>query len=302
MVGNRKMFWNFFHRNACCSEGDMFQMIGNSDLIKLLDKHLCLFPSIPFYSKGEIDVGDWSLKRFSFSSAKGYFSDISTYGTGVALVKNGVPWMSCTPLEFESHLCAEYSATGKVVVAGLGLGMIANSLLQKNTVKRLIVLEKDADLIKNYESLISGKTLRLWRNAKEAGRLVIHECDCLKPLPPHVISDCKNASYLWVDVWEKLLAEEGLGIAQCLQKQIQAQTVDLWGVELEIMSRITSEFKANPNKDFIRAAKELELPVTALTLSGKSLQLYVELSIKAMRSYLEEQQKKKVANFASLQN
>ena len=55
--------------------------------------------------------------------------------------------MSTTPFEQRTNRTAFYDATGRVLINGLGLGMLLAAILRKPDVKRVRVIEHDADVI-----------------------------------------------------------------------------------------------------------------------------------------------------------
>lgn len=56
--------------------------------------------------------------------------------------------MSNTPMEVTTNAAAAIAATGRVLINGLGLGMLLHHLLQKPEVTEVIVVERSADVIK----------------------------------------------------------------------------------------------------------------------------------------------------------
>lgn len=263
----------------------LFKYLGSGNTSKLLKKHLCPLPALGHYVNHDVELGQWSFRRFKLEPCVGYFSDGSDYGRGAALLKGEVTWMSATPMEYESHLIAQYAARGTTVVAGLGLGMIALSLLQKKEVSKLVVLEYDKDLIEGFESLLTGRTLKLWRDALKSKRLELVECDCLKPLSQEVLQKVRGCDFLWVDIWETLHATEGLGITAELQSQIQAKELSYWGAELDILISSGETIRSITADSFQQSALRTGLPLTAAALKGNALQLYMEISAKALELY-----------------
>lgn len=250
-------------------------------------------PKLSYYANENKKISDWDYVRFKFEGAQGYFTDYSSYGRGVALQREGSTWMSITPLEMESALIAEHSAKGKVVVAGLGLGMISLSLLQKRNVREVIVLDIDEGLINNFESMLDGKSLKLWRSSLSNGRLKLFQCDCKSELPDHVVRAAQGADYLWCDIWKDLFTDEAKIDTEFLQSQIKAKLVDYWGVELDLGLMILKKYgeKKNPKSNnanvlnpdnLLDVASELSLPLSVKGMQGKKLKLYTELITKSL--------------------
>ena len=270
----------------------MFNVLAGHNVLKLLKKHLCPLPILSSYAECDMQIGEWTFKRFPFHPAAGYFSDGSNHGRGVALLKDNTPWMSITPSECESHLIAQYSATGTTVIAGLGLGMITLSLLNKKEVKKIIVLEYDPDLIEGFESMLTGKTLNLWRESVSSGRVTICECDCKKPLPENILKLVKGCDYLWVDIWEVLFYREALSVTKYLQDQIQSKKVDYWGCELDLIVNSGKPFSQLNVDIFQDSGRKTGMPMSVLSLTGKPLKIYMALSAKALEVMFKTIKKK----------
>lgn len=68
-------------------------------------------------------------------------------GTYARLVVNGELMMTDTPMEQRSNLLFVEKAKGDVLIAGLGIGMVLQAILQKPEVGTVLVLEKYQDVI-----------------------------------------------------------------------------------------------------------------------------------------------------------
>ena len=64
---------------------------------------------------------------------------------------DGKLWMSLTPMEVQSHYFPINAATGRVGVAGLGMGYYVQRILDKPDVKEVVVYEVDSDTIELYK-------------------------------------------------------------------------------------------------------------------------------------------------------
>ena len=56
-------------------------------------------------------------------------------------------WMSLTPMELHTQNSGIRAATKKVVIAGLGMGWLFRQIAKKKTVKEIVVIEKDRNLL-----------------------------------------------------------------------------------------------------------------------------------------------------------
>lgn len=145
-----------------------------------------------FVSKDEADLFNLG-NMFNFE----FHRDIAP-GAYTKLVKvtdesndKGILWMSDTPAEARGHLDFYYSATGNVLINGLGLGLIARAVLLKPDVEKVTINEINVDVIR----LVAPHLL------KEFGdRLVINECDAFTWKPQN--GDRFNA--VWHDIWPSI--------------------------------------------------------------------------------------------------
>jgi len=119
-----------------------------------------------WYERYKVDVpegtsGDWSVERFTVSDDDAKFASLrainpSSGGRGAVragsytrLKRKGAwnPIMSDTSDEIMDHYEFMRIASGTVLVAGLGLGMVLQGLLNKPEVTRVTVVEKSPDVI-----------------------------------------------------------------------------------------------------------------------------------------------------------
>lgn len=61
---------------------------------------------------------------------------------------NGETMMSDTPMERATNLEAVRAARGRVLIAGLGLGMVAHPIARKPEVSEVVIVEKNPDVIR----------------------------------------------------------------------------------------------------------------------------------------------------------
>jgi hypothetical protein len=67
-------------------------------------------------------------------------------------------WMSLTPHEMWSQRSGIQAATGRVILGGLGMGWLLRQIAKKPTVKEIIVVEKDADILEWFGNKICERT------------------------------------------------------------------------------------------------------------------------------------------------
>lgn len=99
------------------------------------------------------------------------------------------PVMSDTPAEIEEHRHAIENATGRVLIHGLGLGVLVSALLAKPDVRHIDVVEIDREVIGltgHYYS--DNPRVRIWRG------------DCLTKR----WSKGARWNYVWHDIWSDI--------------------------------------------------------------------------------------------------
>lgn len=104
------------------------------------------------------ESGEWELKKFSVTPDGAKFHNLSELINGRnRFIYSGEYWglfrcgkviMSNTPAEIEDHRIFINKAFGKVLIGGLGLGMVLKCLLEKDIITKVTVVEKSADVIK----------------------------------------------------------------------------------------------------------------------------------------------------------
>ena len=163
------------------------------------------------YSKFKVNVpegkvGNWEIKRFEVSKREAKFSQLRAIlnplrgdrsvevGMYTRLTCNGTVVMSDTPAEIRDHLAPIRCAKGKVLINGLGLGVLLNAVLQKPEVEEVIVIELSPEVIE----LVGDHYIK-----KANGRLTIIQADALTWKPP------KGVRYqmVWHDIWDAICAD-----------------------------------------------------------------------------------------------
>lgn len=148
---------------------------------------------------GESD--EWKLKRFTVTpqgakmhnlgeifSGRGRFILAGEYW---GLFRNGNVIMSNTPAEIADHRKFIREASGKVLVGGLGLGMVLKCLLDKKSVTKVTVVEKSPDVIKLVASSYTDDP-----------RVEIVNADIFEYKPTERY-DCA-----WFDIWDDISGDE----------------------------------------------------------------------------------------------
>lgn len=202
---------------------------------------------LPNYPAG--DRGTWRLARTGTGIDHGYYSrQWVIAGMPVLLRRNPDnaelwdTWMSLTPHEIESQEPGCTSAFGHTAIMGMGMGWIALNAALNPLVKKVTVVERDADVIELFTA--TGVTRQL---PEEIGaKIIIAHADALTWQPDEPVD------FLYADIWRPIAASNALTDTQRMQQQVQATAVYFWGQELRLFS----------------AHQRLFGPETPLTLEG----------------------------------
>lgn len=103
----------------------------------------------PFEEKGlartqVFEVSETDASLFNIRN-RGY--DKISAGTYVKLYVNNKLMMSDTPMERATNREFVMASNGTVLIAGLGIGMVLNEVLKKESVTKVIIIEKHKDVI-----------------------------------------------------------------------------------------------------------------------------------------------------------
>lgn len=188
--------------------------------------------------------GDASVRRYTVSDTEARLSEMRAAfrwsgggrgvpaGTYTCLFRGQQLWMSDTPAEKNDHAYAVHKAVcdgaRRVLVNGLGLGMVVSAMLHVPTVTHIDVVEIDADVI----ALVGGHYEQL---AAELGKtLAIHRADAFAiTWPPGTAWDIA-----WHDIWPDLCTDY-LDEMAVLHRRYGRRTgwQGSWGKELLVRQR-----------------------------------------------------------------
>lgn len=150
-------------------------------------------------------------------------------GTYTALYRKGSLWMSDTPDERNDHLPFVQDVYGRgdsrILVGGLGLGMVVSALLTVESVTHIDVIEIDPDVI-----ALVGPTLT--ERAEAAGKtLTIVEGDCMDPRILFPVGTAWDAA--WVDIWRDLCTDNLAEMTTISRRlALRCPVREFWGREI----------------------------------------------------------------------
>ena len=184
-------------------------------------------PVVPMYQ--EAQVADWRCVPTPElnKAGVGYFRPYNYLPAGWMFEQRvdgeWMRWMSLTPMELESHMPHIAAAWGTVVVAGLGMGFFLYNILRKPKVTRVVVLEKDANLLTLFNKAIRRNC---WPHLD---KFELWLGDALEFVPEH------DVDFLFADIWPYFGDDTALAKTQAIQANVKARTVGFWGQEWDFV-------------------------------------------------------------------
>lgn len=141
--------------------------------------------------------GDWRIEhRTTEREPLAFRPRAVPPGTYTGLLRNGAIWMSDTPDERSDHMQAYIEAKcrgGRILVHGLGLGMVVKAMLDLPNVEHVDVVELEADVI----------ALAAPAFAAYGDRITIHHDDCLT----RKWATGTHWSVVWHDIWRDICTD-----------------------------------------------------------------------------------------------
>ena len=175
-------------------------------------------PYVEFSDKG------WELTKVKVPAAVGYLSwgPVTNDKPLWVLKRDGKVWMSDSPKELESMKYAIHRAKGTVVIGGLGMGWVAWKCALKDSVDRVIVIEKDRDLIEVFPTMINNNDIPF----------TIHEADIFDV----TLNDLgvNQVDFMFIDIWPSFGMESIPHETKTIWENIPAKEVNYWGQEIDI--------------------------------------------------------------------
>lgn len=137
------------------------------------------------YQKDEVLIDTFEIKKDNYTFQE--FRQFVTPGKYVRFVLDGQVMMSDTFMERQTNINA-LSATGDILIAGLGIGMVPFQLLSKGDVSSITIVENNANLIEAVKPILDKYDY--------ANKVTIIHDDIWKFTKPG-----KSYDYIWLDIW-----------------------------------------------------------------------------------------------------
>ncbi len=196
------------------------------DTNTLSQKHVLGTSTVPCGQRG-----DWSLETFEISEKDAALANVNCYGRGRHMFcvapgkfkrlihrKRGVV-MSNTRMEVRTNQEALAQATGKVLINGLGMGMLLEAILAKPCVTSVRVIEVDADVI----ALVGP-------HFANDPRVEIINADAYEYNPARG----EVFDFVWHDIWDDVCADNLSDMSRLVRKYRKpcAKAQGVWSREL----------------------------------------------------------------------
>lgn len=98
-------------------------------------------------------IGDWTIEEYIITESAARLYNINCHGRPVEsgtykkLTCNGSVVMSNTPIEIEDSINFIDTARGHILIAGLGLGVVLEMLIEKKEIKSITVIEIQQEVL-----------------------------------------------------------------------------------------------------------------------------------------------------------
>ena len=143
--------------------------------------------------------GEWVLESFSVNNDNNTYENIRHYKTGryvpngtyKRLLRNRDVIMSNTPDEIGDFISFVNKAKGKILISGLGMGLLVKTLLEKPEVENITVIEISPELIELISPYFNDT------------RLEIINADIFMWKPNRE----QKWDYAWHDIWDSICSD-----------------------------------------------------------------------------------------------
>lgn len=238
----------------------------------MLGEGLDPLPPLPLPQYRPAENRQWQFKICMLAAAPGYFRGPQVLMHPVAILyRDGISWMSTVPMEIESQMPHAAVSRGKVVICGLGLGVMAYAVAARRSVDKVVVVERDPDVVDLFYAY-SGFAEWPQRNKIE---IVLADAREFR---------CSDADFLYADIWPRYRMAEMLADMQAMHRGIPAPACGYWGQELDMLDWAVAQGIAP--EDFGPDTVEAFGDAAHLPLIGAQIPGYGDLCRKAFANPL----------------
>jgi hypothetical protein len=205
------------------------------------------YPSMPAPPYRMTESGRWRFYQAFVIAAPGYFSGPRPLNWMTSLlVKDGITWMSLVPMEVESQMPHLANAHGTVVVCGMGLGLMAYAVSALKAVTKVIVVERDPEVIAMARLFTGFDT---WPQRHKVEIVQADACEFR----------FDGADFLYADIWPFYRMDTMVPDMQRMHRNIPTPKCGYWGQELDMVDHARAQgvaledFNARHVEDFCAA-------------------------------------------------
>lgn len=227
--------------------------------------------------------GRWTLKRHHLTVMRGYFRGLQQLAHDnwvllehPRLTKTPKTWMSLTPMELESMMPAVHAATGKVVIGGLGMGVVALNCALKPEVEKVVILENNPRVYRLFHQFTDMRPFPEW-----AKKVSIRMGDATKTEPLGFEPDL-----LYVDIWETLGEKNAEALTRAVWERVGGKKVGWWGQELDAVDWMQAHGHSFPST---REAVEGWIAATGMPTIGLETDQYPAMIDQAVLNVVQYQ-------------
>lgn len=160
--------------------------------------------------------------------ARGYFRGLQYWPKDQPnwlLTHNGKIWMSLSPMELESQGHHAAAARGRVLIGGLGMGVLLATIIRKRNVREVVVVEREKGIIE----MVQDQALYFgWRGRTKVK--YVHE-DMLE-----YRGDGKGFDVGLIDIWPSMGDMAVREDMRRIANNVRAEAWAAWTQELDFIS------------------------------------------------------------------
>lgn len=213
------------------------------------------YPDMPSPPYVAVEGSAWQLRHAMFAVLPGYFTGPQPATWPVhLLVRDGITWMSLTPGEVESQSPHLAAARGTVVVCGLGMGMMAYAVSARSAVERLVVVERDPEVIAMFHQFAGFDS---WPQRAKVEIVQADACEFRMD----------GVDFLYADIWPFYRMDAMIRDIKRMHANIPAPACGYWGQELDMVDWALAQGVAREDfsAEHVRAfAEHHRLPLIGL--------------------------------------
>lgn len=249
---------------------EVYESAVLADCCGIMGDGLAPLPPLPLPSYRPTEGASWRFRIFTLAAAPGYFRGPQVLECPVAMLyRDGISWMSTVPGEIESQMPHAAVSRGKVIICGLGLGVMAYAVAARRAVDTVVVVERDREVIDMFQDYSGFGT---W---PQRGKIEI-VCEDARAFR------CSDADFLYADIWPNYRMAETIPDMQAMHRGTPAPSCGYWGQELDMLDWAVAQGRAA--EDFSLDDVRAFSAAVGLPLIGTEIAGYADLCRKAYRN------------------